>query len=54
MFNPHHDIRPDYNFSTITVTWILTQMKMDTGAAPPRLPIQVAPLHPTDPTPPAR
>ena len=34
MFNPHHDIRPDYNFSTITVTWILTQMKMDTGAAP--------------------
>ena len=34
MFNPHHDIRPDYDFSTITVTWILTQMKMDTGAAP--------------------
>ena len=34
MFNPHHDIHPDYDFSTITVTWILTQMKMDTGAAP--------------------
>ena len=34
MFKPHHDIRPDYNFSTVTVTWILTQMKMDTGAGP--------------------
>ena len=34
MFNPHHNIHPDYNFSVITVTWILTQMKMDTGAGP--------------------
>ena len=24
MFNPHHDIRPDCNFSTVTVTWVLT------------------------------
>ena len=34
MFNPNHDIQPDYGFSMITVTWVLTQMKMDTGAAP--------------------
>jgi hypothetical protein len=34
IFNANHNIQPDYNFSTITVTWILTQIKMDTGAAP--------------------
>ena len=48
MFNPHHDIRPDCNFSTITVTWILTQMKMDTGAAPLGCPSKW--LHCTPPT----
>ena len=48
MFNPNHGIQPDYNFSTITVTWILTQMKMDTGAAPLGCPSKW--LHCTPPT----
>ena len=49
MFNPHHDTRPDYNLSTVTVTWILTQMKMDTGAAPLGCPSKW--LHCIPPTP---
>ena len=35
MFNPNHDIQPDYNFTTIAVTWILTQPPWDARPSGP-------------------
>ena len=48
MFNPNHNIQPNYDFFTITATWILTQIKMDTGPAPLGCPPKW--LHCTPPT----